>query len=59
MISDFVALDIETSNSDRSSICEIGIVIYKDFQIVEVYHSLINPLSVFHDRNVSVHGIIL
>ena len=57
MISDFVALDIETSNSDRSSICEIGIVIYKDFKIVEEYHSLINPLSVFLDRNISVHGI--
>lgn len=34
----FIAIDFETANSERSSPCEIGLVIVEDFQIVEKNH---------------------
>ena len=44
----FFALDVETSNSDRGSICQIGWVEFKDGQIIDEFESLINPKDPFH-----------
>lgn len=54
---DFVAIDFETANSLRTSVCSIGIVQVKNGEIKEEIHTLINPLSEFHYYNTKIHGI--
>ena len=41
----FVALDFETANSKRTSICSVGMVKVIDNQITESFHTLVNPLT--------------
>lgn len=53
----FIALDVETANQRRASICSIGLVIFDGDQIVEIKHYLINPEDEFHEFNVNIHGI--
>ena len=40
---DFAAIDFETANNERSSVCSVGIVIVRDGEIVDRYYSLIQP----------------
>ncbi|MCX0337413.1 exonuclease domain-containing protein [Acinetobacter radioresistens] len=54
---DFVALDVETANSDPKSICQIGVAVFKNGDLVETWSSLINPQSHFDFMNSSIHGI--
>ncbi|ENV5905533.1 exonuclease domain-containing protein [Vibrio parahaemolyticus] len=54
---EFVALDVETANPDMSSICQIGIVKYKDGKIVDEWITLVNPEDDFFFANIDVHGI--
>ena len=55
---DYVALDIETSLGKRWSICQIGLVVVKDFEIIDEISLLIQPpnneYSVYNTR---IHGI--
>lgn len=53
----FNAIDVETANSDPSSICQIGIVRICDGLIKEQVSLLVNPESHFSDFNVRLHGI--
>lgn len=53
----YVALDVETANSFRGSICSIGLVKFQDGIIVDKFYTLINPETDFSDRNVAIHGI--
>jgi exonuclease family protein len=53
----YVALDVETANSFRGSICSIGLVKFQDGIIVDKFYTLINPETDFSNRNVSIHGI--
>ncbi|MEN3158299.1 exonuclease domain-containing protein [Alkalimonas sp. NCh-2] len=53
----FVVIDIETSNSNQSSICQIGLVEFSNGVIVDEWQSLINPQSHFDPLNVTIHGI--
>lgn len=54
----FVALDLETANSERSSICEIGITIVRDSQIIESKSWLVKPKDNYYDGfNILIHGI--
>lgn len=53
----FVIVDIETANPDITSICQIAIVTYENGQMVEQWHSLVNPQTYFHPINFSIHGI--
>lgn len=53
----FAAIDVETANSSRASVCQIGIVIYENHQAVDQWSSLINPACDFHYRNTQIHGI--
>ena len=39
----FAAIDFETANECRSSVCSVGIVIVKKGKIVDRFYSLINP----------------
>lgn len=54
---DFLAIDVETSNSDMASICQIGLVIYNNGQITKEWSSLINPEDYFEPWNESIHNI--
>ena len=54
----FVAIDFETANEQRSSPCSIGLAIVKNGQIQESYARLIRPAECrFNPRNVAIHGI--
>ena len=54
---EFFALDIETANADISSICSIGLVHFRDEQIVGILSTLINPQDHFDAVNIGIHGI--
>lgn len=54
---DFVALDFETANHSRGSICQVGIVGFASGQVVAEYSQLVNPEEPFHPFNVRIHGI--
>lgn len=53
----FVVLDVETANSDLSSICQIGVAAFRGGTINNKWKSLINPQDEFHPINISIHGI--
>ena len=42
-LKDFAAIDFETANNERSSVCSVGIVIVRNGEIVDSFYSLINP----------------
>jgi DNA polymerase-3 subunit epsilon len=53
----FIALDVETANPDMSSICQVGIVHFKDGEPVETWSTLVDPQDDFDYINISIHGI--
>lgn len=54
----YVALDIETANRERSSICSIGMVRFEEGRIIDEFYSLINPeVDYFSYMNIDIHGI--
>ena len=53
----FNAIDVETANADRASICQIGIVHVRDGAIHDRWQTLLNPEDWFDPWNVSIHGI--
>jgi DNA polymerase-3 subunit epsilon len=53
----FVALDFETANADLSSICQVGLVVFKDGEVAETFSSLVDPDDYFDPINTSIHGI--
>jgi DNA polymerase-3 subunit epsilon len=54
---EFVALDFETANADMSSICQLGLVLFKDGSLQEEWKTYIDPEDFFDEINVSIHGI--
>ena len=38
---DFAAIDFETANNERTSVCSVGVVIVRDGEIVDSFYSLI------------------
>lgn len=54
---DFTSIDVETANADLSSICQIGIVQFKEGAIAHRWQTLVNPDDYFDGINVSIHGI--
>jgi DNA polymerase III subunit epsilon len=53
----FVALDLETSNSRFTSICQIGISVFENSRETEAVSLLVDPDDYFDAINVSIHGI--
>jgi len=54
----FVAIDFETANSSRSSVCSLAAVTVENGQIVRSNYALIRPpVMKFDYRNIQVHGI--
>lgn len=46
---DFAAIDFETANNERSSVCSVGIVIVRDGEIVDSFYSLIQPAPNYYN----------
>ena len=54
----FIAIDFETANSARQSVCAIGLAFVEDFKVVKTVYRLIRPTPDFYeDLNISIHGI--
>jgi len=53
----FVAVDVETANVDKSSICQIGWTVVKGGAISSTEAILINPETYFDPFNIGIHGI--
>ncbi len=55
---DFAAIDFETANSCRSSVCSVGLIIVRNGEITDRLYSLIHPEPNFYNyHNVMVHGL--
>lgn len=56
----FAAIDFETANEQRSSVCSVGVVIVKDWEVVDHYYSLIRPEPEYYTYwNTRVHGLTM
>lgn len=56
----FTAIDVETANSQRASVCAVGIVQVRNGEISETFEWHVTPptgLDSFHPRNIAIHGI--
>ena len=54
----FAAIDFETANRERSSVCSVGIVIVRDGIVADRIYELIRPLPDRYDYwNTRVHGL--
>lgn len=56
-IMQFAAIDVETANADLSSICQVGVAIFRDCTHVDSWSSLVDPQDDFDGFNVAIHGI--
>lgn len=54
---DFVVVDVETACSALSSICQIGIVGFRNGAVAFEYETLIDSLDHFSSFNIGIHGI--
>lgn len=57
MAATFVAVDVETTNADWSSICQMGAVRVESDVVVNTFKTLVDPETYFDPWNVSIHGI--
>lgn len=53
----FVAIDVETANADLASICQVGVVSFRNGEVADAWKTLIDPDDEFDEVNVSIHGI--
>ena len=54
----FAAIDFETANSERTSVCSVGVVIVRDGKIVDRFYSLIQPEPNYYSYQCQrVHGL--
>lgn len=54
----FIAIDFETANSSRASICEAGICVVRDGSVQETRSWLVRPQgNEYHYGNINIHGI--
>ena len=55
---DFAAIDFETANGSRTSVCSVGVVIVRGGEIVDKFYSLIRPTPNFYTYwTTQVHGL--
>lgn len=56
----FAAIDFETANEQRTSVCSVGVVIVRNGEIADSYYSLIRPEPEYYTYwNTRVHGLTL
>lgn len=55
---DFAAIDFETANGRRCSVCSVGIIIVRDGEIVDRFYSLIKPTPNYYSYwTTEIHGL--
>ena len=54
---DFVVIDVETACARVSSICQVGVVGFRDGREVFAWETLLDPCDEFHAGNIRIHGI--
>ena len=54
----FAAIDFETANGKRSSVCSVGVVIVEDNQVIDQAYSLIRPYPNYYTQwTTAIHGL--
>lgn len=54
----FAAIDFETANRERTSVCSVGVVVVRNGVIADTFYSLICPEPNYYCyRNTQVHGL--
>lgn len=57
-MTDFAAIDFETANQCRSSVCSVGVVVVRGGELVDRFYKLIKPSPNFYSHFcTSVHGL--
>lgn len=57
-MNDFAAIDFETANAHRTSVCSVGVVIVRNGQVVSKYYSLICPEPNYYSHfTTAIHGL--
>lgn len=57
-MNDFAAIDFETANGKRSSICSMGVVIVRGGEAVDSFYSLVHPRPSFYSYwTTRIHGL--
>ena len=51
---DFAAIDFETANNERTSVCSVGVVIVRDGEIVDTFYSLIQPEPNYYNYTIII-----
>lgn len=55
---DFAAIDFETANAERTSVCSVGIVVVRDGKIADRFYRLIRPEPEYYSYwNTRIHGL--
>ena len=55
---DFAAIDFETANYERTSVCSVGVVVVRNGEITDTFYSLIQPEPNYYNYACSqVHGL--
>ena len=55
---DFAAIDFETANKYRSSVCSVGVVVVRGGEIIDSFYSLITPEpNYYFYKCTEVHGL--
>ena len=57
-MTDFAAIDFETANRERSSVCSVGVVIVREGAVADTFYSLIQPEPNYYSYWCTrVHGL--
>ena len=57
-MTNFVAIDFETANHSRSSVCSMGLVIVRDGTITDQHYTLIKPIPNYYSYwTTEIHGL--
>ena len=57
-MTDFAAIDFETANNYRTSICSVGVVVVRGGEVTEKLYRLIRPRPNYYSRfNTAIHGL--
>ena len=57
-MTDFAAIDFETANGERTSVCSVGVVVVREGQVADTFYSLIQPEPNYYNYWCQrVHGL--
>ncbi len=56
-VADYIAIDTETANETRGSLCSIGVAVVRGGAVVAMSEQLVNPRQDFNPYNTMVNGL--